>query len=197
MTVSIRPARLTPDSSDAAACAAIYAPFVTETCVSFEVEPPTAAMMAARIAAAHAWLVAVDSPVLDSPGPDSPGPDSPVLGYAYATRHRERAAYQWACDVSAYVAGPAQRRGIGSALYARLLDQLTTHGLRMACAGIALPNDASIALHTSLGFGPIGTYRAIGWKHGAWHDVHWMQRPLGEPGAPSGPLGSGDEAGPA
>ncbi len=192
MTLTIRSASTAPDSPDAAACAAIYAPYVTDTWISFELEPPTATAMAQRIASAHAWLVAVDSP--DAGAPDVDGTHSPVLGYAYATRHRERAAYQWACDVSVYVAEQAQRRGVGRALYERLLAQLATQGLRMACAGIALPNDASIALHTSLGFEPIGTYRDIGWKHGGWRDVHWMQLPLGEPGAPPAALTNGAES---
>lgn len=166
--VRLRPAT----SADAAACAGIYRPYVEDTTVSFETEPPTATDMAGRIGASIRWLVAVD------------GQDR-VIGYAYASRHRDRAAYRFACDVSVYVGPGSAGRGVGRALYAALLADLEQRGYRMACAGIALPNPASVGLHTAVGFRPVGVYKRIGWKHGAWHDVLWMQRALGGDGPPA------------
>lgn len=161
---------------DAAACAAIYAPYVTDTAITFEYEPPTAADMAARIAAAqqaHAWLVLED--------------DGRVVGYAYAGRYKERAAYRWSCEVSVYLELGRRRGGGGRVLYEALLDRLAERGFRTAVAGMTLPNDASAGLHAALGFEPVGTYRRIGWKLGAWHDVAWVQRELGPRGAPPDP----------
>jgi phosphinothricin acetyltransferase len=158
--IDIRPA--TPD--DAAAVAAIYAPFVEQTAVSFEETPPTSVEMAGRIAKAQSrwqWLVAEDGGV--------------VVGYAYGSQHRERAAYRWSVEVSAYVDGAHRRRGIGRALYGVLLPHLAHKGFCTAFAGVTLPNDASIGLHTAVGFTPIGVFRSIGWKFGAWHDVAWYQ----------------------
>ena len=158
---------------DGAACAAIYTPYVTDTAITFEYEPPSAADMAGRIAAAqrtHAWLVLED--------------DSRVVGYAYGGRHKERAAYGWACEVSCYLELGRRRGGGGRALYEALLQQLTDRGFRTAVAGMTLPNGASVGLHAALGFEPVGIYRRIGWKLGAWHDVAWVQRGLGPAGAP-------------
>jgi L-amino acid N-acyltransferase YncA len=163
--VLIRRAR----AEDGARCAAIYAPFVVETAVSFETEPPSAAQMAERIARClrtHPWLVAEDG--------------GELLGYAYATAHRQRPAYQWAAEVSAYVAPAAQRRGVGRALYGRLLADLAACGYRLALAGVTLPNPASVALHEAMGFEPVGVYRGVGYKLSAWHDVGWWQRALGD-----------------
>lgn len=160
-------------TGDAAACAAIYRPYVEETAVSFETDAPTADEIASRIGSAHRWLVAVE-------------PGDAVIGYAYASRHRDRAAYRFACDVSVYVGPASAGRGAGRALYAALLADLEQRGFRMACAGIALPNPASVGLHTALGFRPVGVYERIGWKHGAWHDVLWMQCALGGDGPPRG-----------
>ncbi|NHN57199.1 N-acetyltransferase [Calidifontibacter sp. DB0510] len=163
----IRPAEA---ARDAASCAAIYAPYVTDTVISFEAEPPDAAEMGRRMNAAIEWLVARE--------------DDVVLGYAYATRHRERAAYRFACDVSVYTAPAAHRRGVGTALYGELLARVTARGLRMACAGVTQPNPASVGFHEAMGFQRVGLYRAIGWKFGAWHDVLWLQRPLAGDGPP-------------
>jgi phosphinothricin acetyltransferase len=152
---------------DAAACAAIYAPYVTGTAISFEAEPPTAEEMGRRIADAqdaHAWLVLEDG--------------GTVAGYAYGGPFMARAAYRWSCTVSVYLAPGRQGRGHGRSLYAALLDRLTGRGYRMALAGITLPNEPSERLHRSMGFRHVGVYREIGWKDGAWRDVLWMQRPL-------------------
>jgi phosphinothricin acetyltransferase len=101
-----------------------------------------------------------------------------VLGYAYAGLHRDRPAYQWSVEVSAYVHPDAHRGGVGAALYTSLFDVLVLQGFRNAYAGITLPNAASVGLHTSLGFTPVGVYRGVGYKLGAWHDVAWFERPL-------------------
>ena len=163
--------------ADAGSCAAIYAPYVVETAISFETEPPAAAEMARRITEAqraHAWLVLED--------------EGQVVGYAYGGAFMSRPAYQWATAVSVYLAPGRRRTGGGRALYEALLDRLATRGHRTALAGIALPNDASIGLHRALGFEAVGTYRRVGWKHSRWHDVAWYQRSLGEDDGPPGPL---------
>ena len=153
-------------AADGAACAAIYAPYVTDSVISFELDPPSAQEMASRIAASHLWLVLEDS--------------GRVAGYAYAGRFAPRAAYRWACEVSVYLERGRERRGGGRALYEALLPQLAQRGFRVAVAGMTLPNDASEGLHRALGFEPVGTYRRIGYKFGAWHDVAWTQRVLAD-----------------
>jgi phosphinothricin acetyltransferase len=153
--------------ADAAACAAIYAPYVTGTAITFETVPPTTEEMAGRIAAAvrtHAWLVLED--------------EGRVTGYAYGGPYKERAAYRWSCEVSVYLEPGRRRTGAGRALYEALLGRLAERGYRIAVAGMTLPNDASIGLHRALGFEPVGTFRRIGWKNGAWHDVAWVQRDI-------------------
>jgi phosphinothricin acetyltransferase len=153
---------------DASACAAIYAPYVRETAVSFEGEPPTPAQMAERIAGAtstHAWVVLED--------------DNHVVGYAYGGPHQTRAAYRFACEVSVYVEQGRRRSGSGRALYEALFKRLAGRGYLMAVAGMTLPNEASAGLHRAMGFEPVGVYRRIGWKFGVWHDVAWAQRALG------------------
>ena len=161
---------------DAAACAAIYAPYVTGTAITFETEPPSAADVAGRIAASterFAWLVAVD-------------PDGGVAGYAYGAPFQSRPAYRWSCLVSVYLEVGRRRTGLGRALYAELFDRLAARGYRTAVAGITLPNEASVGLHRAMGFEPVGTYRRIGWKFDSWHDVAFSQRELGaEAGAPA------------
>ena len=168
---------------DAAACAALYAPFVSDTVVSFEEQVPDERDFAeriARISLTYPWLVADEG--------------GHAIGFAYATQHRERAAYRWAADVTVYVDSDHHRRGIGRRLYQRLFELLIRQGLQVACAGITLPNAASVALHEALGFRPVGVYRRIGWKFGAWHDVGWWQlellpvngsAPPSEPGPPA------------
>jgi L-amino acid N-acyltransferase YncA len=158
---------------DAAACAAVYGSYVSDSVASFEARPPTAEEMAGRIEAAYAWVLAEDEDV--------------AVGYAYGSPHRERAAYGWAADVAVYIDAGHHRAGIGRALYTALFEQLRAIGLWTLCAGITQPNDASNGLHRAMGFVPVGTYRRIGWKAGAWHDVLWLQLDLrpGEPGPPS------------
>jgi len=164
--------------ADAAAVAAIYRPVVQHTAISFETEPPDAAEMLARIdKTAHArlpWLVAEDAA-------------GAVCGYAYAGRHRERAAYRWSVDTTIYVAEGRRGQGVGRALYGVLLPLLGELGYFQAFAGVALPNEGSVGLHEAMGFEAIGIYRHVGYKHGAWRDVGWWQkrlRPLDAPGEP-------------
>jgi phosphinothricin acetyltransferase len=156
-------------SSDAAQIRAIYAPFVEESYISFEVEAPTDDEMRARIdktLRTYPWLVAER--------------DGKILGYAYASQHRERLAYQWSVDVACYVHPEARRQGIGAALYKLLLKVLRRQGFQSAYAGITQPNVASVQLHESVGFAPVGIYREAGYKVGAWHDVGWWQCRIGE-----------------
>jgi phosphinothricin acetyltransferase len=111
-----------------------------------------------------------------------------ILGYAYAGAHRARPAYRWSVDVSAYVAEGGRRQGIGRMLYERLLLLLQRQGYHAAFAGIALPNPASVGLHEAVGFVPLGVYRDVGFKLGAWHDVGWWQRRIGDrPADPAEP----------
>ena len=164
MSIAIRPAT----SADAAPCAEIYRPFVIESWVSFETEPPDADEMAARIAtygASHGWLVAH-------------GPDGRIAGYAYGSPHRTRAAYATSADVAVYVDPAQARQGIGRTLYGALFPLLRDRGIHAAFAGIALPNAGSVGLHQAMGFAPVGIYREVGWKMGAWRDVGWWQRVL-------------------
>ena len=163
--------------ADGAACAAVYRPYVTDTVITFEYEPPPAEQMAHRIEAAqerHAWVVLEE--------------DDRVVGYAYAAPVKERAAYRWACEVSVYLEMGRRRTGAGRALYEALFERLIQRGFRIAVAGLTLPNDASEGLHLAVGFEPVGVYRGIGWKLGRWHDVARMQKLLVDgDGAPPEP----------
>jgi L-amino acid N-acyltransferase YncA len=164
--------------ADAEAIAAIYEPIVTNTSISFELTAPTVDEMRGRIVKTLAdlpWLVSEDAL-------------GAVDGYVYASKHRERPAYQWSVDVTAYLREDARGKGIGKRLYQVLFQELVALGYFQAFAGIALPNDASVALHEAVGFEPIGIYRKVGFKLGAWHDVGWWQRKLREPAAPSTPV---------
>jgi L-amino acid N-acyltransferase YncA len=169
----------TPD--DGGALSDIYRPAVADRATSFEVDPPDAAEMARRVAATlehYPWLVCEDS--------------GQAIGYAYASRHRERAAYQWAVEVSAYVRDGVHRKGVGRRLYGSLFRVLALQGYQRAFAGITLPNEASVGFHEALGFSPVGVYHRIGWKCGAWHDVMWLERAVAEnltpPDSPPTPL---------
>lgn len=166
----------TPD--DAEAIAAIYAPFVRDTVISFETTVPDTAEMARRISTTleiHPWLVAEEA--------------GRVIGYAYASQHRTREAYRFSCDVTVYLAEDARGRRLGTRLYTELFRFLRAQGFRNAFAGIALPNPASVALHESVGFGHLGTYRDVGFKLGAWHDVGWWQLVLDDTeAAPAEPI---------
>ncbi len=154
-------------SADAEAILAIYEPIVRETAISFELDPPTVAEMKRRIESTLTtlpWLVCEA--------------EAGIVGYAYASRHRERAAYQWSVDVSVYVAQENRGGGVARRLYTALLGMLDDLGYYNAFAGIALPNPASVGFHQSMGFRPIGIYHKVGYKLGVWHDVGWWQRVL-------------------
>jgi L-amino acid N-acyltransferase YncA len=153
--------------ADAPQIAAIYRPFCDESHISFESAAPDAAEMAARIERInrrHPWLV------------EETG--GSVAGYAYASPHRERAAYRWVVEVTVYLHQRHRRQGVGRALYGELFDRLRRQGLFKAYAGIGLPNPASQAFHESMGFTPVGIYRKIGYKLGAWWDVGWWELAL-------------------
>lgn len=169
----IRPAT----TADAAACAEIYAPYVTDTVISFEAEPPTASEMRRRMGEAHLWLVAEER--------------GEIAGYAYGSPHRERDAYRWAVDVAIYLRDEHRGRGLGRALYARLIDGLRQRGAHVLCAGVALPNEASERLHRGVGFAEVGTYRRIAFKLGGWIDTRWYQLDLEPPPGSASPSGAG------
>jgi phosphinothricin acetyltransferase len=156
----------TPD--DAPAVVAIYAPIVRDTVISFELEPPGVDEIRRRITATLPvlpWLV----------GEDAQGA---VCGYVYASRFRERAAYQWAVEVTAYVREDCRGAGVGRRLYTRLFELLIDLGYFQAIAGITLPNAASVGLHKAMGFEVVSHYRNVGHKQGAWHDVGYWQKAL-------------------
>jgi phosphinothricin acetyltransferase len=155
----------TPD--DAEAIARIYSPFVSDTAVSFEEEPPTPEEIADRITKVlptFPWLVAEVQ--------------GELAGYAYASQHRPRGAYRWSVDVSVYLDSRFRRLGIGSRLYRRLLDILRLQGYYNAYAGITQPNVPSVRLHESMGFRLVGLYDTVGYKLGVWHTVGWWQLEL-------------------
>lgn len=163
-------------ADDAGAIAAIYAPHVLSGTVSFEIEPPDARAMRSRIAASdglYPWIVATNG--------DATGG---VIGYAYATRFRDRPAYRYVCETSIYMADVAQGQGAGRLLYDALIDTLRAQGFVHALGAIALPNDASIRLHESVGFRRAGVYREVGFKHGRWIDVGIWQAELNDPSVP-------------
>ena len=161
---------------DGADLARIYRPAVEEHPTSFEASAPDGAEMGRRVEALRPrfpWLVAVEGESL--------------IGYAYASAHRERAAYAWSVEVSAYVDARAHRHGVARALYTRLLAVLGLQGFQNAYAGIALPNPASIGFHEAMGFREVGTYHRVGFKHGQWRDVRWYERAIGAHPAPPDP----------
>jgi len=155
------------EAADAEQVAAIYAPVVASTAISFEMEPPDTEETRRRIASTlerYPWLVCERG--------------GEIMGYVYASQYRTRAAYQWSVDTAVYIRADCRRAGVGRALYTALLDVLPLQGFYNAYAGIALPNPASTALHEAMGFEPVGVYRQVGFKFGRWHDVGWWQRSL-------------------
>lgn len=164
---------------DAERIAEIYRPHVDDGVASFEEKAPTAEEMAERMRSVLAWtpwLVAEDE-------------NGRVIGYAYASRHRERAGYRWSVDISVYVHQEWQRRGVGRELYTELLAILRRQGFVNVYAGITLPNPGSVRLHESIGMRLIGVYEGVGYKFAQWLDVAWYGMPLVEPaGRPTDPL---------
>jgi L-amino acid N-acyltransferase YncA len=159
----IRPVR--PDDADA--IAAIYAPYVTDTAITFEYEAPDAAEMRDRIARftpTHPWLVAER--------------DGRVIGYAYGSPYRTRAAYRWVAEAGIYLDTGTRGGGIGTMLYEALCTALAEAGYVAVLGVMTLPNPASEALHARTGFRDVGTQPGIGFKFGTWHDVGFWQRDL-------------------
>ena len=168
--------------NDAAGIAEIYDPIVRSTPISFEIEPPGEKEMARRIREtlpAYPWLVCEES--------------GRLAGYAYAGRHKPRAAYQWAVETSVYIHPDFQRRGIGRGLYESLFRILGAQGYFTAYAGATMPNAGSARLHASCGFHVVGIYHNAGYKNGAWHDVIWWQRAIQPAMATPGPILSVDQ----
>jgi phosphinothricin acetyltransferase len=164
----------TATEQDGPAIAAVYAPYVRDTAISFEEMPPTPDEMSERVRATlptHPFLVFQEAYA--------------VIAYAYASRHRDRAAYRWSVDVTIYVVPGVHRRGIGRTLYTRLLGILERQGFHSAYAGITLPNEKSVGLHEAMGFQHVGTYEEVGFKLGRWWNVGWWRLPLCS-GSPSG-----------
>jgi L-amino acid N-acyltransferase YncA len=154
----------TPD--DAEYVQAIYAPYIA-TPISFELVPPSIEEIRGRMTKVlpqYPWLLCVEN--------------DEVVGYAYSSRHSDRAAYLWSVDTSVYVRQGVHRRGIGRGLYTALLAMLPLQGYVNAYAGIAIPNASSVGLHEAMGFQLVGVYNQVGFKCGVWHDVAWFHRPL-------------------
>jgi len=153
----------TPD--DAAVIAAIYNPYVTDSTVTFETEPVTAAEMASRISEALTsnlpWLVAVEG--------------GAVVGYAYASKWKGRCAYRFAVESTVYLDAAHQGRGAGKALYTALIEALRQRSMHTVIGGIALPNAASVALHERLGFENVARFKQVGFKQERWVDVGYWQ----------------------
>ena len=165
MSVDMRIRLAVPE--DAAGVRSIYAPYVRSSAITFETIEPTVEEMSRRIvgvSSSYPWLICSNADA--------------ILGYAYASRHRDRAAYRWSVDVSVYVDGAHRGHGIGSALYDALFKILIDQGFYTAYAGITLPNPASVALHEHKGFKLIGVYKDAGFKLNAWHDVGWWDLSL-------------------
>lgn len=165
---------------DAAAITEVYRPIVENTHISFETVPPTVEEMTGRILTIvirFPWLVCEH--------------DGTVIGYAYATTHRDRAAYQWGIDVSVYVDESYQRKNVARGLYESLFELTALQGFYTAYAVIALPNRPSVSFHESFGFEQIGLYRQAGFRNGQWHDVgHWERQiqPVSNPPSSPKPL---------
>jgi phosphinothricin acetyltransferase len=157
-------------ADDAAAVHAIYAPSVTDGVATFETARPGVPAMRERIVARLAqypWLVWEDA--------------GEVLAYAYASRFRERAAYDWIAETSIYVREDARRAGLARRLYGVLLEAMRLQGIHQAVGVITLPGEASVRMHEAMGFEPAGVWRQSGYKLGRWWDVGVWQKTLQAP----------------
>lgn len=150
---------------DAGAIAAIYNPYVTDTLVTFETDPLSEEDMRKRMAGAQAaslpWLVATEG--------------GAVFGYTHASPWKGRWAYRYSVETTVYLDPSRTRRGLGSQLYATLVERLRERGFHAAIGGIALPNAASVALHERLGFEKVAHFPQVGFKHERWIDVGYWQ----------------------
>ena len=152
--------------SDATALAALLAEEVRSGVAHFGTSAPTEAEVARDIAESYPFLVAEQ--------------DGEVLGLARASPYKARGAYRWTAEIGVYLAPGHQGRGHGRRLVTALIEALEQRGYRTLLAGIALPNPASVALFEGLGFRHAGTLPAVGYKHGAWRDVGYWHRHLGQ-----------------
>jgi len=154
--------------ADAPCLAAIFAPYVLQTAITFALEPPSSESFAVRIQGEHYPVLVLES-------------EEEVVAYAFAGAHRAAASFRWGAEVSLYVHADHHRRGYARRLYAALLAILREQGILRAYAVIALPNDPSVALHQGMGFRPFARFSAAGFKHGLWRDVGWWELPLVSP----------------
>jgi L-amino acid N-acyltransferase YncA len=182
------------EARDAEQIVGIYRPYVEKTAISFEEEVPSVGHMADKIerVGSEFPFIVYEAPV----GAGSQrGADSELLGYAYATRYRERAAYRWSLEDSVYVREDAVGRGIGRALLTRLVELLRELGYLKVYAVIAPPNPASVVLHEKLGFVPLCRFEDTAFKLGSWQSIDWMELTLREiPALPDEPLSFPDFA---
>ncbi|MGI5895927.1 MAG: GNAT family N-acetyltransferase [Oscillospiraceae bacterium] len=159
--------------SDAEALLEIYAPYVRETAITFELEAPGREEFAERIR-----TFGEDYPYLVCQV------DGKMMGYAYAHRMQERAAYQWNAELSVYLAPEAAGKGMGTALYRALIELLALQGVQNVYGLVTVPNAASEALHARMGFAAAGAYRRTGYKLGQWRDVLIFEKHIGAEGEP-------------
>lgn len=151
-------------AQDVLAISKIYARYVVETAISFEIEPPDEVEMLRRVNRATdrlPWLVLEH--------------DSEILGYAYAIQFRAREAYQNSAESTVYVSKDHQRKGVGKRLMEEVLARLRSAKFHRVIAGVTLPNSGSVGLHESLGFKPVGVFTEIGYKFDQWHDVGFWE----------------------
>ncbi len=173
MSISIRPVQI----ADADFCLSLYSKYVVGSAVSFELEAPSIEEFSNRIdsiSKRFPYLVAEEN--------------GKVVGYAYASAYRDRAAYQWNVEVSIYVEDQNKKSGIATALYTQLFIELEQIHICKAFAVIALPNDASVGFHHKMGFEKFATYKNVGFKLNQWHDVLWMEKAIQSPETPNTPL---------
>lgn len=165
-------------TNDAQGILNIYTPYIEDTSFTFETEVPSVEEFAERI---KTYLINWPWIVCEM--------DGIITGYAYATRHRERTAYQWCVESSIYIHDNFQRAGIARTLYTALFDILKLQGFRNVYAVINLPNEKSVAFHETLGFNYFATYENIGYKSGKWKSVGWWKLSINEYGdEPSTPI---------
>jgi phosphinothricin acetyltransferase len=162
---------------DADRVADIYRYYVEDTDISFEEVAPSVDEIRTRMQAVLEWTPWLVAETVDGGGSES----DHVIGYAYASRHRERAGYRWSVDISVYIDREWHRRGVGRALYAELIPILRRQRMVNVYAGIAVPNPGSVALHESLGMKQVALYEQVGYKFGTWPDVAWFALRLNEP----------------
>jgi L-amino acid N-acyltransferase YncA len=157
--------------ADAAGICAIYNYYVESTIITFEEQPVSVREMEARIQeiaeASLPWLVCVE--------------DGEIIGYSYASKWKGRCAYRFSVEGTVYLKQGFSGRGIGSALYSRVIARLREQSMHCVVGGIALPNPASVALHEKLGFKKAAHFAEVGWKFNQWIDVGYWELILCQP----------------